>query len=244
MIHDETQIRKFADILLKPDNGQKMVMYLADRRKYGAERKTRQGAFERYLLTSDTDDFVSRIASYTNTNTNVCYLLCNPRSDVDSYQKAVEDIHKELKLSYSDNDRKSRTVSSLLKSSYQKTNTIKTYLELDIDTKDDEVVGKIKTFCRESIRMDIICCVETRGGYHIVFRNTLSTDDSRKLHHFRKQFEFLGEDKNGKPLYKNNFDVRRDPCVPVPGTLQAEFKVVLSSTADYLENNTQLTVLE
>ena len=89
----------------------------------------------------------------------------------------------------------------------------KGFKKLDVDSKDDDNINKLKAlFVENDITPHLI--VETKGGYHVILNTQkLSSESQKNLYVFSTQ-------------NKNWMSIEKTGClVAIPGTLQAGFRV-------------------
>lgn len=234
-------------------------LYLASRRKYDTEMKLHEGTcFERKIVKyADADYFYRLIKGYevplgTYTQRDgtpvsqkalVLYCTLNPRSMLKGWFALSSKMGKQIE-NYVKNPARSasaprsgaeekvkffKNLNSELKSCVHASVGEKRYVEIDVDTKEPEMLGKVISFLSaEHFLEDIMATIETRGGYHIIFKNDqLGKEKKSKLwKEFKKdEYSFQGYDVNGKPIKKWYAEIRSDAIEPVPGTIQGGFEV-------------------
>ena len=190
--------------------------------------------FKRQLIRGSEGDLIKKIREYDEhvSNASVCYFVCNPRSIKNTYRDGIAKVIKEYNSCFDQvvdsTIGKPKDIHSLVLSCFQTSHPIKKFKEIDIDTKNEDVLKKLESIFKR-IDMRIAACVETKGGYHVIYVNRLTKTQETDLYVFIQQFKYESIDRNGKFLEKNYVEIRSDPCTPIPGTIQAGFNVVLSN---------------
>jgi hypothetical protein len=101
----------------------------------------------------------------------------------------------------------------------------KTYVDLDIDTKDEAFMLKLKCFLLEMWK-SIEYIIETRGGYHILMsKSNVTKTQMTNLYAYSKSTEIMEENRQGKMCKQTLMAIISDPMLPVAGTFQGGFVV-------------------
>ena len=103
-------------------------------------------------------------------------------------------------------------------------------VQIDFDTKDiKEVENAKKVFEKVGILKRLVCVVETKNGYHIVYQNSRTEIDGKILHEYRLSTKMITTTRTNKKLEAPVFSITHEPLVVIPGTYQGGFKVRFSS---------------
>lgn len=223
LIHDETQVQKFLNLI--PDLGPNEKLYgcLFARKKYDPEliKSNDKTQLSRFL--SSKELFIPRLkqlevkeGAYSLKNRTVrneslvVYAMPNPRDMVQASWATIERLQKCIKHKAERFNPVQETISAAQKS---KGNQI--YVTLDLDNK-DMLAKLLKVMClNEAQHLDKqYYVIETRGGYHILVNKFIFKDvkDCRPIDWY-KRIKELGVDNIG------------DMLSPVPGTYQGGFPV-------------------
>lgn len=232
LIYDEKAIKEFGNMFVSSIGTQDHVkyMFLQSRNKYN-DSKGKNAQVARSIVTSPCiNKFVNIIQNYRfdnyDPNTLVVYFAINPRSMVKAFTKTQTQVMDYLLKVTNGNksDFKITNLLSHLKSNIHSSTSEKTYIELDIDTKDSTIVDKIRTKIQPFLEY-ITCTIETHGGYHVIFKIHKQPRGEMYKVFNSNEWNFNGINRIGKNIIKRFVDVRADPTAPVPGTLQAGFEV-------------------
>lgn len=248
-VHDKSQILKFAELFLPVIEEEPyfvLFMYLAARRKYNPVILNRDRAcFNRKIIRKPSpqsfyelirqyevplDAYTSSKGDPLPNDAMVVYCVVNPRCTLKAWQKLqpkVWDKTIDKMLNNHDDLGFFKKLDEEYKSCLH-ASQVKKYIELDIDTKDEAVLEKVRKFLSPNYLPFITCTIETQGGYHIVldFHSMGKELRGKMYQHFQSaDYKFKGKDIQGKTITKLYVDVRNDPVQPVPGTYQAGFKV-------------------
>lgn len=178
--------------------------------------------------------------SYSSTplhdDSMVIYWTLNPCNSMIAWFNLYTKVKTQIenKLKNDNNNVEFNRIQSFMKNELHKTSKMfKLWFEIDIDTKDENIVRKIVNILKEkkSNNRAYSFTVETHGGYHVVYRR--DKYDSTELGELMKElktFTFQEYSRDGKKtlLTKYYADVRMDATVPLPGTLQGGFKVKMT----------------
>jgi len=243
MVYDEEQVKAYGAKYcagLNDTDGFVKYLYLASRNKYakkdGPGYKDTQ-AFNRITIYKDSGAaFLRYVKAYevpigvyvqhdetpVEDATLVLYFILNPRSTVNAFTALSNKVLKHLTGVAS---MKLSRMESSYKSLLHASNASKPYIELDIDVKDPDIIMLARVAIQPFLQYED-CTVETHGGYHVVFKNMPKPAKSELWKEFNKMhWKYDGADRHGKSIVKSMIDVRSDPSPPIPGTLQAGFKV-------------------
>jgi hypothetical protein len=189
-------------------------MYIIARPKYNKTIKFKKHYMNPKLISNiNVDQFIEKIREYEvpighykDSNGTICpedslviYCTTNPRS----MKKSSKQLLYDLMQGFTDqnpsifNNLYGRLNSCIL-SNKEKINII----TIDIDDKSElkDVLSYV-----DSIKIKVLCIIETRGGYHVLFRQQENIDLIFKN-------------------YKDKYDIG-DICCAIPGTFQGGFPV-------------------
>jgi hypothetical protein len=97
-------------------------------------------------------------------------------------------------------------------------------MQIDLDTKDHSELEKTKNLLRETgVLQHIVCAVETKNGYHIVYTKEKGIDH-KKLYEYKKSTAIKKPNVQGKLTTDYIFSITNQPLIIIPGTIQGTFK--------------------
>ncbi len=160
------------------------------------------------------------------------YFCINPRDQVLALHKQYTHVmNLMLKAGDKDSDLPKKFDSDFL-THIHKCDFYKVYIDVDIDTKDKDIIKKIFELCPDTKNVDF--AIETRGGYHFIFRKENFPKEFYRQVVQYKGFEYEEVNRIGKNVLKKYVDVNSDVCIPVPGTYQGGFPVNFIRLEDLL----------
>lgn len=109
-------------------------------------------------------------------------------------------------------------------------------IQIDLDTKEYHQVIQVEGFLRE-LKVPILMCIETKGGFHLVYVNKNASAFGRQLHEFKLTTAFKKPNVNGETVTDYWFSTSRWPNVVVPGTVQGGFKARIVDLDVWLAEN-------
>jgi hypothetical protein len=246
-VYDKEQVIRYAKLFIADINENPYFtkyVFLASRRKYNPSVGLHEKScfFRKVVRDSDPEAFYSVLRSYevpydaldsVPQDSLVIYCCINPRSMIKGYMDFKSKVEKSIEqiMVYGSNSSLNifKKLETKLKSSIHASIAEKKYIELDVDTKDEEKVKRVWEIIHEhKLEKSTICTIETRGGYHIVFDNiSLGKIGRTKLwKEFNSdEWKYEGENVKGMKIIKLYVELRNDPTQPVPGTYQGGFKV-------------------
>jgi len=150
------------------------------------------------------------------------YIDPNPKSTIKGYNKFVKEVNSNLysitKSLMNNNDVNFKYFKRLdmnLFSCIHSSRSRLIYYLIDFDIKDEDVLNNIY----EKIEKYVKCIIETKNGYHMLINVT--NESIMKIFSIRKELE-----------NNDSIEFKKDFCNPVPGTLQAGFKVRFKFLSD------------
>lgn len=171
---------------------------------------------------------------YVSDASTVVYFSLNPVDET----SVLPDFQKNLTAALVSGFEGFHVESEYLGALMRKKPDFKFFSELDIDTKDPGIVRKILKDVTDKIPDfddHVVFCVETRGGYHVVIKTPmLSVQDMKNITEVSKGTLHKTVDRIGDEISSSYMDYRSHARVPVPGTLQAGFKVRLVAFDDLM----------
>ena len=245
LIYDSNQVEQFQKLFCTTvDTYHGYILYLAARRKYdGRQKHNTSTCFNRQIISphlcGNLVQYIQRYevpyGVYTNLdgtiveqNALVVYFCLNPRNMLKGFNAMCKKINDKTEMIlFSETKQDFSNLIGDLKSCIHSAPSMKLYFELDIDTKDKNIVKDIVSVVSK-VKKHIVCTIETRGGYHVIFNNlSVPKDEKSELWKTFSQpnFMFTSTDFNGLKITKKYVDVRSDASPPVPGTLQGGFRV-------------------
>lgn len=138
-------------------------------------------------------------------------LICRATQVLSEHKKDVNIEHLNEDLN-NEREQTNLNLESLYKSCLH-SSPEKYFKKLDVDSKDEANITKLKSFFSENNIVPYLV-VETHGGFHIIFTvNDLSNESQKNMYQFAVQ-------------NKEWMSIEKPGClVAIPGTLQAGFKV-------------------
>lgn len=114
----------------------------------------------------------------------------------------------------------------------------KKYRQIDLDTKDIDKINIVNSMLKR-LNVFIIICIETRGGFHIVYTARhddiyLGKDINRELYAFKQTTAFEKENIEGHMVKDYWFSITSDPNIIVPGVYQGGFPARIINLDDWL----------
>lgn len=240
-VYDETQVNAFHNLLSPLENSEAYFLSMSARTKYLTEHEReyyqlgRTEMFARKLVKRSDFDAYMRVVrtlevaygGYTSKTdvplpdkAMVVYANINPVSG----EKALQEFYTKTNEMLFDLGRNEQTrerfakLDTLLMNCYQRARSRKTLLDVDFDTKKDAVVHE---FVNELQSQGVTYfVVETKSGYHVLMKkSTVNFNYPAVVSELNKKVKA----KNPKA----EVVVNKNDMVPLPGTLQAGFRVRL-----------------
>lgn len=262
LIYDFGEIARFETLVVQPTLAEKtsgttvpaIVVSLFCRSKYeSAEAKQDKALHTRleqdiYTQHSELDILISKFQrprAYTHrqmgdlrevsSSTLVVYMSMNPRDQIAPLLK----LHQTVMGAVLTGAKIPERLDHALVQEIHKSEQHRVWVEVDIDTKDRTRIRRFFQHAGEhtpDILSRIAFTVETRGGYHIVFRKCDFPADMWRTCGL-PEFAYTEPGRDGRMCQKTYFDIRGDVCVPVPGTLQGGFPVRMVNILDVIKQD-------
>jgi len=227
LIYDIGEIKDFLNNVLVPlKDDEVYILVLTTRKKYCPEELSRsEEVLGRGIIRENHIEKmirkIRRIACVDSMyvdrstlrplsiNCMALYILLDPRSTLKGYREFISDVNKWIYESFKGepNLELYRRMDVKLFSAIHRSRSRSTYLVIDVDKKDENILDKVTSLLEDNIRH----IMETHSGYHITVDRT---------------------DETGKIIYEKisghieHIEVLDEPMNPIPGTLQGGFKVV------------------
>lgn len=236
LIHDENQIAKFLEIFYAPleniDYVLPIVMFA--RRKYNSNLSRGEILLNKIFIDSSDNIINVRKIKKLNVpmgcyrdgdndipnNSLIIYGYIVPKDPVLALNRTMTKYLEDMRISR--NTKIHKLYNSEILRSDIKGNGAHTII--DLDTKDDTNIQKTKQILQQAnVLPFIVICVETKNGYHIVFKKDV-TIDRKMLHDFKKETEFDKKSNDGKNIKDYWFSISRANMIVLPGTYQGGFK--------------------
>lgn len=178
-------------------------------------------------------------------NVLVAYMSMNPRDQV----QALVDFHHRMVSSVLTGAVVPTRLDHEFVHAVHKSKASRLFVEIDVDTKDPATIGMflaevqarvarppevVEAGAAPQILRLAAFIVETRGGYHIVYRKADFPPDMYKVC-MDPKFDYLELARDGCAVKKKYFDIRGDVCVPIPGTLQGGFPVRMLTADEFMQ---------
>jgi len=239
MIYDKEHLQKFVSILPELTKNEVYFISLSARNKYLTEEERlfyhlgRTEMFGRKLV-RNKEDYIKKIErlfdslpSYKTKNGKnmpekamVCYANINPSDGVKAYLEFNSYINeiliKDLESNGKFQHNNFKKLDTIIMNFYQKSRSRKNFIDVDCDTKDKDIVrALVSQFLLNKLKFHII---ETKSGYHILIeRNSIKYNYMIDINNANQQQ--ISIHKEGEIVLNKN------EMIPIPGTLQAGFKV-------------------
>lgn len=248
IIHNEEDIRQFAKIFRIEANHQAMCLYLTMRRKYYPDLSHGTTIINRLTVTGG-DNFEQKlyqnilrletpIGSYMDKDKIVpndalaLYVLVEPKDTI----TAMSRILSKCVEAFSNNERLPNAY-TLYRDEIPKVSASHLkYKQIDLDTKIPDQVRQVD-YLLTQLQLNILICVETRGGFHIVYNNNTSKETNRLLYEFKQSTAFQKNDINGKQVTDHWFSITKEPNIIMPGTYQGNFPTSITTLSAWLESH-------
>jgi hypothetical protein len=107
------------------------------------------------------------------------------------------------------------------------------YKQIDLDTKDIDKVRSVRDLL-SSLNIHVTMCIETRGGFHMLFPRNANKDTMKSLYEFKQKTSSKKPDINGKIVTDYWFSITNQPMVIMPGTYQGGFPAKIVDLNDWL----------
>lgn len=120
------------------------------------------------------------------------------------------------------------------RSGYTESGSKEPLRQIDVDSKDPSFLVEFKKVLQETkVSETIVCIVETKNGFHIVFRKSANSD-MKRLHEYRLSTSAADDKSQKKNLEQTcSFTMTNEPLVIVPGTYQGGFKARLCPLEEF-----------
>jgi len=247
-IHDANEVEDFANLIWNKNRkqGEVFFMSLSARNKYLTEEERLeiklpgQEMFERKIvrsperLLSSVHRYESEDGSYLTKYGNiipqkcmVVYANINPTNVIKAFseiQQTMNNYFVELTSHgiNSNSDKIKETLERMTNmdrvflNAYQTNVGTRNWIDVDMDSKNDFILS----FIQEKMKASKVkyATIETRGGYHILLdKETVKFNFNLVIEEAQKKLIDIGD--NGECIVNTN------NMVPLPGTIQAGFKV-------------------
>lgn len=249
VVYDPEQVIQFLNQFIPSADTPHLciVLNLFSRRKYAPEMKNAEHILQRICVNGgkSAEDAVRKlIRLHSPIGTFVEFDPAQPNGvpiaipneslalyaslDIKDSAKAVGKVLTDTLASFTEGAKRRFPLTSL---EYEIANTNavsmnNNLIQIDFDTKDhDQVQRSIEVFRKVGVLQNIVCAVETKNGYHIVYRNDRDKIDGKTLHEYRNSTNMTTTTRTLQKLDAPIFSFTRHPIIVVPGTLQGGFKV-------------------
>ena len=213
IIQDINELTKFIDWLPELLNNEIFYCSLFARKKYCQELIKSNHSNQLKRFTSDKRYLIKKLRSlelpfgnYTTKGDNIApqealaaYILPNPRNVHQASFRSIEKLSKMLSI-HNNNFNPITQVMSCI----QKTKSRSVVVDFDFDDKDKNIIKE----CTMIVNEEALTVVETRGGYHVLVKPKLVTQNEKNWY---KLIKDLGADESG------------DIMLPIPGCVQGDF---------------------
>ena len=240
LIYDEGTLRGFFQLHFYAFNNVIIILTLVARRKYYAQLSNSTVKLGRELIylgddrQANEDNFIKKVKKfqiedglYEDKGKSipaeglVLYVSLNPMSELKGYFGLQKESLRKIEEIIGKVGLPSLKVISTFKSQLHKCGSHKTYLKLDIDTKDPIKLLKLKELMKME-KMRCYLCLETHHGYHLVMRNGLDVQDQS----YSKLYELARGEKDWLTVEPAN------SLLALAGTYQGDFPVKINYSFD------------
>jgi hypothetical protein len=247
-IHSEEDIKKFSSLIWGEDSSEEDIFFisLSARNKYLTEEQRkllnlgRTEMFERKLI-HEPDRLLKTIKRYESTEGSyltknslpipekaiVVYANINPCSTLHAYREIQDKMMEyilELASPNQNYEKRKETLKRLSKfdaimlNAFQRSRSRKAWIDIDIDSKNQELLDfMVSEFKKAKLSFEIL---STRSGYHILIRTRSIKCNYTEIVTKGQEVLRALEGDVGEVVINTN------QMVPVPGTFQADHKVV------------------
>ncbi len=241
-IWSENEIKKMFDILKPLEDDDVYFMSLSARKKYLTKEEeeniqlTKTIMFQRKLVKKHkfshflktVKEYEMRIGSILSKGNDsivpqkcmLIYLTINPCSSTRALKRFYSKSQELLFNSYSDKSliKNFRRVSSMLNTCFQQSMNKSKLIDIDMDIGHNNtnfLHRLLKEFDEKEVKYHVI---QTRGGYHVLIeKNTINYNYTKRIHSLNKEAKKINE--------KYEIIINKNGMIPLPGTIQAGFKV-------------------
>jgi len=240
-IYDEQQIKKMFNILKPLEKDEVYFISLSARKKYLTDEEkeniqlTKMEMFQRKLVKEykfshflkTVKEYEMRIGSVLSKGNDtivpqkcmLIYLTINPCSSSRALKRFYSKSQELLFNSYSDKSliKNFRRISSMLNTCFQQSMNKSKFIDIDMDIghNNNFLYRLAKEFDEKKVEYHII---ETKGGYHIlVEKDTIKYNYTKIIQSLNIEAKKINE--------KYEVIINENGMIPLPGTLQAGFKV-------------------
>lgn len=250
LIHCPEDVRKFISLFRIEQKYLALCLNLTMRRKYFPIHSSGTTIINRIIMTGG-DNFSDKlyqsilkletpIGTYIDGDIIVpdealaLYALLEPKDTI----KALSRVMSKCVEAMTDNEEMPNAY-SLYRTEIGKCSIKhKKYRQIDLDTKDVDKVTIVNSMLIR-LNVPIIICIETKGGFHIVYND--DNDDivakkniNRELYAFKQTTVFEKENIEGRMVKDFWFSITSDPNVIVPGVYQGGFPARIITLTDWL----------
>lgn len=265
LIKDITEFNKFIEILPELQNDEVYFISLSSRQKYlTKEERIEYSLGQTEMFGREIAQSKDKLYSYTmkklesnlycKTTRNeksipekslVVYCNINPSSMIKAYfqfQKEMNRQISEITIGLQNNKQPNYSFVNIqireLMNCIQKSTGTKHYIDIDCDTKEENVLNYFReTFMKDYIKFYII---ETKGGYHfLIKKDTLpekynlysKIESGISLLEYIYENKYLEQDEEGNYNYEEvrlmvpEIKINNNAMIPVPGTMQSDHLV-------------------
>uniref|UniRef100_A0A0G4HZQ4 Uncharacterized protein n=1 Tax=Chromera velia CCMP2878 TaxID=1169474 RepID=A0A0G4HZQ4_9ALVE len=259
VVWNEEMVRKSFDLFLKGryEGDELGLVMLFARRKYDPNMESSEAMLCRHAFNvqdADADGFLRELRRFevplgtfterpkTNkpkkpimtSKATVAYMTLNPKSTRLAWLEANQKLMTVLVKDPAQALRAFRSCRSTLDSSLHTATSRRLFMDIDVDSKDLEVLLSVLQVLQQEKSMDsIVGGVETRGGYHIILQKSLMQKSAgRSIYSMSTDSGFSAENRTGDTITKFDIELPKEPQIPIPGTVQGGFRTLLLTRED------------
>ena len=259
IIHNPDDIRSFANTFNIDKKHLGLCLYLTMRRKYYptlsqsiiiVNRIIIPGGLEfKRCLYQNILRLETPLGSYTDRDIVVpdealaLYVMIDPKDTIKAMSKVLSKCVDSLCCNSLQHELKSEDLPnaySLYREEIPKSDSIgQKHKQIDLDTKDLEKVVEVHELLTR-LKIAIVMCIETRGGFHIIYLANTDKDVNRSLYEFKQKTAFNKENIDGKMVTDYWFSITKQPTVIMPGTYQGGFPAHIVNLEDWIKEFKQI----
>lgn len=178
------------------------------------------------------------IGSYTDNDINVpnhalaLYVMIDPKDTIKAMSKVLSKCVDSL-TNYSKSEELPNAYSLYREEIPKSNSTGQKYKQIDLDTKDLKQVEETHALLVK-LNITIIMCIETHGGFHIIYSADTDKDINRALYEFKQKTAFKKDNIDGKTVTDYWFSITHQPNVIMPGTYQGGFPARIINLNDWI----------
>lgn len=252
IVYDKEQVEKFLELFPLPDNDPYLCMecVLFARKKYCQDLTKDEHILERVFLVGNKP-IKDQVRKLMKLHVPLgCYISSNERKGVsivipndalalyispkwkDSLSAMGKLVQHHIQSVHKFDEKKRNPLhhfKSLIGCTNFESSRVRKLIQIDFDTKEEHWIQKSREmFQKTNVTKHIVCEVETKNGFHIIYENSKEID-GKTLHIFQKSHTMDTLSANLNPIRSPIFTLSHQVLVVLPGTYQGGFCVKFSN---------------